>query len=81
MTVEDSRGDFMPKQEVTGPIEDRYLYSYMKRRGYKNTIKYPSEVPGIKDATEVHCHYDQGHQDGLAVAKHATRNSTGGILY
>ena len=51
----------MPKQEVTGPIEDRYLYSYMKRRGYKNTTISPGSA-GISTLPDTY-HYDQGHQD------------------
>ena len=71
----------MPKQEVQGPTKERYLKSYEKRRASKDAIEYPPEVPGVKDAIDVHCHCDQGHQDGPALAKHATRNGMGGILY
>jgi hypothetical protein len=71
----------MPKQEVQGPTKGRYLKSYEIRRAYADAIQYPPEVPGVKDVIDVHCHCDQGHQDGLAVAKHATRNGMGGILY
>jgi Family of unknown function (DUF6282) len=71
----------MPKQEVEGPTKSRYLKSYEIRRAYADAIQYPPEVPGVKEAIDVHCHCDQGHQDGLAVAKHATRNGMGGILF
>jgi hypothetical protein len=71
----------MAKQEVQGPTKDRYLKSYEIRRAYADAIQYPPEVPGVKDVVDVHCHCDQGHQDGLALAKHATRNGMGGILY
>src|SRR5207249_1260519 len=71
----------MPKQDVQGPAKDRYLKSYEIRRAYADAIQYPPEVPGVKDVIDVHCHCDQGHQDGLAVVKHATRNGMGGILY
>jgi hypothetical protein len=40
----------MPKQEVQGPTKERYLKWYEKRRAYKEAIKYPPEVTGVKDA-------------------------------
>jgi len=49
--------------------------------GISAAAQFPREVWDVNDAIDVYCHCDQGHQDGLAVAKHATRNGIGGILY
>jgi hypothetical protein len=71
----------MAANEVSGPTKARFLKSYEVRRAYKDAIQYPPEVPGVKDAIDVHCHSDQGHQDPLALAKHASRNGMGGLLF
>ncbi|HLG69835.1 MAG TPA: DUF6282 family protein [Chloroflexota bacterium] len=65
----------------TATVEERYLTSYMARRQYADAIQFPPEVPGVKDAIDIHCHAHEGQQDALAVAKHASANGMGGILY
>ncbi|HLF72030.1 MAG TPA: DUF6282 family protein, partial [Dehalococcoidia bacterium] len=41
----------------------------------------PPEVPGVQGAIDTHCHAHAGQQDALAVAKQASRNGMGGILF
>ena len=68
-------------QPVQGPAKDRYLKSYEIRRAYRDAVQYPPEVPGVQDAIDIHCHCEQGQQDALALAKHASRSGMRGILY
>ena len=71
----------MEKSELLDPTKARFLKSYEIRRAYQDEIQRPPEVTGVKEAIDVHCHADQGHQDPLAVARHASRNGMGGILF
>jgi hypothetical protein len=71
----------MATNNVSGPTKERFQKSYEIRRAFKDAVQCPPEVPGVRGAIDVHCHADQGHQDGLALAKHASQNSMGGILF
>ena len=33
----------------------RYFKSYQARRTYKGDIQFPPEVPGVRDAVDIHC--------------------------
>ncbi len=59
----------------------RFVKSYEIRRGYKGGVQYPPAVNGVKDAIDIHCHADTGHQDALSVAKLASTNGMRGILF
>jgi hypothetical protein len=71
----------MTATEVQGPAKGRYLKSYEIRRAYRDAVQYPPEVPGVQDAIDIHCHCEQGQQDALALAKHASKSGMRGILY
>ena len=71
----------MEKNPVSGPTRERFVKSYEVRRAFKDAVQCPPEVSGVRDAIDVHCHADQGHQDAFALAKHASRNRMGGILF
>jgi len=71
----------METAKALSPTAARYLKSYEVRRAYKGHIQYPPEVPGVKDAIDIHCHANEGQQDALAVAKHASKSGMRGILF
>ncbi len=83
-----TRGQF-PKElmedavdhQATKEVKERFTTSYVARLSYKGDILRPPEVPGVTAAIDVHCHAHGGQQDGLAIAKHASRNGMAGILY
>jgi hypothetical protein len=51
------------------------------RRAYTEEVQHPPAVPGVQGAIDLHCHANEGQQDPLDLAKHASRNGMGGILY
>ncbi len=59
----------------------RYLTSYIARRAYKEAVQRPPHVFGVTDVIDVHCHAHDGQQDPLELAKYASANGMGGILY
>src|SRR5215510_2710546 len=71
----------MPTDGATDPTQARFLKSYEVRGTYKGEIQRPPAVTGVKDTIDIHCHADAGHQDPLALAKYASQNGMGGILY
>ncbi|HEX9880162.1 MAG TPA: DUF6282 family protein [Candidatus Binatia bacterium] len=71
----------MEKDQAANPTQGRFLKSYQVRRAYSDEIQRPPAVAGVAEAIDIHCHADQGHQDPLALAKHATLNGMGGILF
>lgn len=66
---------------VQGPTAARFLKSYEVRRAFYGPIQYPPDVPGVDDAIDIHCHADEGQQDALAVARHASKSGMRGILF
>ena len=59
----------------------RYVTSYAARRAYREGVQHPPAVPNVGGAIDLHCHAHDGQQDALDLAKHASRNGMGGILY
>lgn len=70
-----------PTAQTDATIQARFLGSYVARRGYRDEIQSPPAVIGVKGAIDLHCHAHEGQQDALALAKHASANGMGGILY
>jgi hypothetical protein len=70
-----------PTRPVSGPSKGRYLTSYMARRTYTEAVQHPPEVYGVEGTIDIHCHAHEGQQDALALAKHASANGMGGLLY
>jgi hypothetical protein len=71
----------MEASSVTDPTKTRYVKSYAVRRAFRAEIQHPPAVPGVTGAIDIHCHAHEGQQDALDLAKHASRNGMGGILY
>lgn len=66
----------------TREAPERFTTSYVARQGFRpGYIVKPPEVPGVQGAIDTHCHAHAGQQDALAVAKQASRNGMGGILF
>jgi len=65
------------------PRTARYLASYRKlsRAHAPRDIQYPPQLPRVQDTIDLHCHADEGQQDALALAKYASQNGMGGILF
>jgi hypothetical protein len=59
----------------------RYLTSYVARRAYKEAVQRPPNVYGVTDVIDIHCHAHEGQQDALELAKYASSNGMGGLLY
>jgi Family of unknown function (DUF6282) len=59
----------------------RYLTSYIARRAYKEAVQRPPHVYGVTDVIDIHCHAHDGQQDPLELAKYASANGMGGLLY
>src|SRR5205814_9087319 len=65
------------------PRTARYLASYRKlsRASTPREVQYPPQLPRVQDTVDLHCHGDEGQQDALALAKYASQNTMGGILF
>jgi hypothetical protein len=63
------------------PTAERCVTSYPARRKYRPGVVYPPQVPGVKDAIDIHCHAHEGQQDPLSLAKFASENEMGGLLF
>lgn len=59
----------------------RYLTSYIARRAYSDAVQRPPHVFGVQDVIDIHCHAHDGQQDPLELAKYASANGMGGLLY
>lgn len=70
------------EQAQTKQTKERFTTSYVARQSYKpgHVVK-PPTVPNVLGAIDTHCHAHQGQQDALALAKHASKNDMGGILF
>jgi hypothetical protein len=44
-------------------------------------VQCPPNVPGVKDAIDIHCHAHEGQQDALTLAQHASKQGMRGLLY
>ncbi|MBM2812328.1 MAG: hypothetical protein HW416_3087, partial [Chloroflexi bacterium] len=71
----------MQTPSETSATKARYVKSYEIRRSYREAVQRPPAVAGVRDTLDIHCHADAGHQDALALAKHASANGMRGILY
>jgi hypothetical protein len=69
------------RPENATPVTERCVTSYPARRGYRPGVVYPPNVPGVKDAIDIHCHSHEGQQDALALAKLASESGMRGILF
>ena len=67
--------------ETTDPTKARYVKSYAVRRAYREEVQHPPAVPAVQGAIDLHCHAHEGQQDALDLAKHASKNGVGGLLY
>src|SRR5437660_10387407 len=63
------------------PTKARYVKSYAVRRAYREAVQHPPAVPNVGGAIDLHCHAHEGQQDALDLARHASVNGMGGILY
>src|ERR687884_1011000 len=63
------------------PTKARYVKSYAIRRAYSEEVQRPPNVPGVKDAIDIHCHAHEGQQDALTLAQHASKQGMRGLLY
>lgn len=63
------------------PTQARYVKSYAVRRAYREEVQRPPAVPHVLEAIDLHCHAHEGQQDALSLAKHASKNGVGGLLY
>lgn len=63
------------------PTSERCVTSYPARRSYRPGVVFPPQVPGVKDAIDIHCHAHEGQQDALALAKLASESGMRGILF
>jgi hypothetical protein len=70
-----------PPGQTAAPAQARYLTSYMARRTYADEIQSPPAVAGVAHTVDIHAHAHEGQQDALALARHASANGMGGILY
>ncbi|HZT08670.1 MAG TPA: DUF6282 family protein [Chloroflexota bacterium] len=70
-----------PASEPWDPTKARYVKSYAMRRAYREEVQHPPAVPNVAGAIDLHCHAHEGQQDALDLAKHASKNGVGGILY
>src|SRR5438093_2149877 len=68
-------------EPVTDPTKARYVKSYAMRRAYREAVQHPPAVENVGGAIDLHCHAHEGQQDALDLAKHASTNGMGGILY
>ena len=59
----------------------RYLTSYFARRTYAEEVIRPPAVNRVREVIDIHCHAHDGQQDPLELAKYASANGMGGILY
>jgi len=51
------------------------------RRAYREEVQHPPAVSQVGGIIDIHCHAHEGQQDALDLAKHASLNGMGGILY
>jgi len=63
-------------------VRNRFHTSKLARGHYKPDYRLEaSGVPEVQHAIDVHCHADSLQQDPLAMAKRASKNGMGGIVY
>jgi len=74
--------DVQPTSEPwNSTARTRYVKSYEKRRAYREAVQHPPTVQNVGGAIDIHCHAHEGQQDALDLAKFASKNGMGGILY
>lgn len=71
----------LPAAAPLDPTKARYVKSYAIRRAYAEEVQQPPDVPGVKDAIDIHCHAHEGQQAALPLAQHASKQGMGGLLY
>ena len=81
MQTIDARAAAPPATQAPDPTKARYVKSYAIRRAYSEEVQRPPDVPGVADTIDIHCHAHEGQQDALALAKHASKQGMGGLLY
>ena len=71
-----------PREDATSAaLMQRAASSYRARLRYRPGVLFPPEIPGVKDAIDLHCHAHDGQQDALALAQLATVSEFGGLLF
>lgn len=63
------------------PTAERCVTSYPARRKYRPGVIHPPHIPGIQGVIDIHCHAHEGQQDPLSLAKLASQNEMGGLLF
>ncbi|MBL8662655.1 MAG: hypothetical protein JNM29_07485 [Candidatus Odyssella sp.] len=63
------------------PTAERCVTSYPARRKYRPGVVHPPNIPGVEGVIDIHCHAHEGQQDPLSLAKLASENRMGGLLY
>ena len=69
------------RADAAEPQIPRYLSSYQARRAYRQPVQRPPYVNDVQGVIDIHCHAHGGQQDPLELAKYASQNGMGGILY
>ncbi|SFU33716.1 hypothetical protein SAMN05216350_101391 [Polaromonas sp. YR568] len=63
------------------PVSERCVTSYPVRRAFRPGVVYPPAIPGVAGMIDIHCHAHEGQQDALSLAKVASENQMGGLLF
>src|SRR3954447_16785472 len=69
------------RRDPATPVAERCVTSYPVRRAYRPGVVYPPEIPGIAGMIDIHCHSHEGQQDALSLAKVASANRMGGLVF
>ncbi len=77
----DDRVPVAARRDPATPTSERCLTSYPARRRYRPGAIEPPHVPGVAGVIDIHCHAHEGQQEPLALAKFASENAMGGLLF
>jgi hypothetical protein len=75
------RVESLDRVDPATPTAERCVTSYPARRKYRPGVVHPPHVPGVKNVVDIHCHAHEGQQDPLSLAKFASENDMGGLLF
>ena len=71
----------VPRTDPATPVSERCVTSYPVRRAFRPGVIYPPAVPGVAGMIDIHCHSHEGQQDALSLAKLASANGMGGLVF
>ena len=71
----------MLRSDAATPVAERCVTSYPVRRAFRPGVIYPPAIPGVAGMIDIHCHSHEGQQDALSLAKVASENRMGGLLF